>query len=69
MMMGVICGGWQMLTALVAIDKAPSSTPFMQNKRAVAQFYMQHILPRYLTHEAQINAGSEALMAMQDSDF
>ena len=69
MMMGVVCGGWQMLTAAVAVDSAPSMTPFLKNKLAIAKFYMQHILPRYLTHEAVINTGSDSLMALADGDF
>ena len=69
MMMGTICCGWQMLTAAIAARKMSSDDPFYANKIITAEFYMRHILPRYLSYAAVIKAGSGAIMAMLDEAF
>jgi alkylation response protein AidB-like acyl-CoA dehydrogenase len=42
---------------------------FRASKLAAARFYFQRILPRTLMHAAAIRAGSESLMAMQETQF
>ncbi|MBT8115003.1 MAG: acyl-CoA dehydrogenase [Arenicella sp.] len=69
LMMGVVCGGWQMLRATIAANGEQGRLPFFANKIKVAQFYMDSVLPRYLSYAAAINAGSESTMALAEGDF
>ena len=54
--------------AQAAVDKE-SQTPFTQAKLQTAQFYFDRILPRTLTLEKTIQAGSNSLMEMSAESF
>ncbi|MEM7361217.1 MAG: acyl-CoA dehydrogenase [Pseudomonadota bacterium] len=73
MMMGIICGGWQMLRAANVAQRKQSdpatAAPFYANKLDTAHFYMANILPRYLSYAAIIGAGSATTMALAEDAF
>ena len=73
MLMGAVCGAWQMLTAAqvaeVKLATQDSDTPFYTAKLTTARFYIDQILPRYLSHAAMIKTGSKAIMAMDEELF
>ncbi|NND82655.1 MAG: acyl-CoA dehydrogenase [Gammaproteobacteria bacterium] len=69
MMMGVVCGGWQMLVASIAAAGRDASNSFTRNKLIIAAFYMDHILPRYLTHASAIESGSDSIMGLPEEAF
>ena len=71
MLMGYVCGGWQMArAAMVAAQKSASSgDEFYRSKAVTARFYAEHYLPRTAGHFAAIRAGSEAIMALDAEQF
>ncbi len=73
MLMGTVCGGWQMgRAALVASNKIKSGDEdleFYQAKIITAQFYAEHFLPRSATYLASVIAGSESIMALDNDQF
>ena len=71
MLMGYVCGGWQMArAAIVAAQKTASSDDdFYRSKLVTARFYAEHYLPRTAGHFAAIRAGSEAIMALDEEQF
>ena len=74
MLAGVVCGGWQMLKSGIHCSKkmqgaSGGETEFYRVKQLVAAFYMDQILPRYLSHAAIIATGSRHLMTLGEEDF
>ena len=71
MMTGYVCGAWQMLHAatIAAQRSADSNNPFYDQKAHTSAFYINNILPRYLSYAAIIKAGSSTTMAMEAGDF
>lgn len=73
MLMGYVCGAWQMLMAAqiaeVKLTLGDCDTAFYSAKLATARFYLDQILPRYLAHAAMIKAGSQTIMAMDEDLF
>lgn len=72
MLMGLVCGGWQMLRAAVICEnllEQGRGGEFHQNKLLVCDFYMHNILPRYLAFAAAIESGSDTTMAMNQEAF
>lgn len=73
MLMGYVCGAWQMLMAAqiaeVKLTLGDCDTDFYSAKLATARFYLDQILPRYLAHAAMIKAGSQTIMAMDEDLF
>ena len=71
MLMGYVCGGWQMArAAMVAAQKtASSSDDFYPGKLATARFYAEHYLPRSAGHFTAIRAGSGTIMALDEDQF
>ncbi|MEO0369291.1 MAG: acyl-CoA dehydrogenase, partial [Pseudomonadota bacterium] len=71
MLMGYVCGGWQMLIGAVAAtaEKESKSHPFYAQKLATSQFYMSNVLPRYSSFAEMIQAGSATTMAMAADAF
>ena len=71
MLMGYVCGGWQMArAALIATEKfASSSDDFYRSKIVTARFYAEHYLPRTSGYFSTIRAGSESIMALDAEQF
>ena len=71
MLMGYVCGGWQMArAAMVAAQKTASSgDAFYRSKIVTARFYAEHYLPRTAGHFAAIRAGSGSIMALGEEQF
>jgi alkylation response protein AidB-like acyl-CoA dehydrogenase len=55
--------------SVAAADASTHGSDFKQAKRATARFYYARILPRTLTHVANLRASADSLMAMPDSQF
>lgn len=51
------------------LTSADSDTSFYSAKLATARFYLDQILPRYLSHAAMIKSGSQSIMAMDENLF
>jgi len=66
MMLGVVCGGWQMaraaLVAKARLDEGAVDKDFYSAKLLTAQFYAEQAMPRAAAHAASIQAGSETMM-------
>lgn len=73
MLMGTVCGAWQMLKAAQVADTklqaGDNDAPFYTAKLATARFYLDQILPRYLSYAAAIKAGSTTTMALDEALF
>ncbi len=71
MLMGYVCGGWQMArAALIAQKKSTSSgDDFYRSKIVTARFYAEHYLSRSSGHFSAIRAGSESIMALDAEQF
>ena len=71
MLMGYVCGGWQMArAAMIAAQKSASpGDGFYRSKLVTARFYAEHYLPRTGGHFSAIRAGSEAIMALGEEQF
>ncbi|MGI9228272.1 MAG: acyl-CoA dehydrogenase [Gammaproteobacteria bacterium] len=67
MLMGTVCGGWQMARA--AAIAAAEDTAFNRNKLITARFYAEHFLPRTKGYLGMITAGSESIMALKADQF
>jgi alkylation response protein AidB-like acyl-CoA dehydrogenase len=69
MMMGTLCGGWQLLRSGLAAQSKQvqgESDPYLEAKQLTALFYMDQVLPRYLSYSAVVETGSDAIMAFSD---
>jgi alkylation response protein AidB-like acyl-CoA dehydrogenase len=66
MMLGVVCGGWQMArAALVAHERLAAGSAdaeFYDGKLKSAHFYAEQALPRAQAHAITISAGSQTMM-------
>ena len=71
MLMGYVCGGWQMArAAMIAAQKSASSDDeFYRSKIVTARFYAEHYLPRTAGHFSAIRAGSGSIMALDAEQF
>ena len=71
MLMGYVCGGWQMArAAMTAAQKSASSgDEFYRSKIVTARFYAEHYLPRTAGHFSAIRAGSGSIMALGAEQF
>ena len=71
MLMGYVCGGWQMArAAMIAAQKSASSDDeFYRSKTVTARFYAEHYLPRTAGHFSAIRAGSGSIMALDEGQF
>ncbi|WP_028470262.1 acyl-CoA dehydrogenase [Neptunomonas japonica] len=69
MMMGTLCGGWQLLRSGVAAEDKQAqgdSDPYLEAKQLTALFYVDQVLPRYLSYSAVVTTGSDSIMAFTD---
>jgi len=68
MMMGTLCGGWQMARAakLAAgkLEGGASDSEFYSAKILSAKFYAEQALPRVLAHARSVRAGSATMMSV-----
>ncbi|WP_024302706.1 acyl-CoA dehydrogenase [Pseudogulbenkiania sp. MAI-1] len=72
MLLGTVCGGWQMVRAAEAAQSriaAGEPAAFYQAKIATARFYADHVLPRVLTQAHVVRHGARATLALDDSAF
>ena len=73
MLMGTVCGGWQMSKAALVSQKklteGASDAEFYAAKIITARFYAEHILPRTSSYLQTILAGSETIMALKEEQF
>ncbi len=71
MLMGYVCGGWQMArAATIAAQKSASpDDEFYRSKIVTARFYAEHYLPRTGGHFSSIRAGSGSIMALGEEQF
>jgi len=73
MLMGTVCGGWQMArAALKAYEKLESGDKdreFYQNKIHTVRFFAEYMLPRCSTYLQVMQSGSEAVMAIDEKHF
>jgi hypothetical protein len=73
MLMGTVCGGWQMARAVVVaaqkIEAGVDDIDFYKTKIVTAIFYAEHFLPRSGAYLNAITAGSESIMALDIEQF
>jgi alkylation response protein AidB-like acyl-CoA dehydrogenase len=72
---GTVMGGWQLargaLAASQQLASAASETDrdYLQARIVVAQFYMDHLMPKALAYRASIEAGAASTMGLSDEQF
>ncbi|EAR62650.1 acyl-CoA dehydrogenase family protein [Neptuniibacter caesariensis] len=72
MLMGTLCGGWQLLRAALAATAELSEggdETFLSAKVNSARFYSAQILPRSASYAQMVAAGSESVMTMSDDEL
>jgi len=70
MAFGTIVGGWQLArAALVARDKMAEDPTFYATKIVTARFFAEQIMPRAKAYLSAAGAGSDTIMALEDSQF
>ncbi len=72
MMMGTLCGGWQILRGALAAKQAlveGGDEVFLNAKVISARFYVAQVLPRTASYAQMVAAGSESIMAMSDEQL
>ncbi len=73
MLMGSVCGGWQMGRAALAaarlLESGSEDREFLQAKLATARFYADHILTRARAYADAVLAGPAATMSLSEEQF
>ncbi|SMF48514.1 acyl-CoA dehydrogenase [Pseudogulbenkiania subflava] len=72
MLLGTVCGGWQMTRAAGAAQAriaAGETAAFYRAKIDTALFYAEHILPRAMTHAYVVQHGARSTLALDESAF
>ena len=73
MLTGTVLGGWllakESLQALFSHSDDPQNCDFYQAKITTTRFYYQHVLPRAQSYLKVLQAGSEAVMALDAEHF
>jgi len=73
MMMGTVCGGWQMARAAAAavgqIDSGVGDRSFCEAKIVTARFFAEQAMPLAGAYRAAIVAGAGTIMALSDEQF
>ncbi len=72
MLLGAVCGGWQMARAAVVAARGSSPAAeahFLRTKLATARFFADQIMPRAQAHALAISAGSASIMDFEEEDF
>jgi len=61
--------GWMWVKLVDAAAGSLSAAAVVRSKRAVAQFFVDHMLPRTISLAASVEAGANATMALESSAF
>jgi hypothetical protein len=73
MLLGTVCGGWQMARAALVAQKKLSATgadgSFYQAKIAAARFYADHLLPRSAAYRHEILNGAASTLRLDEGQF
>jgi hypothetical protein len=72
MLVGYVCGGWQMARAALAAQRrweAGLDPGFHQAKIVTARFYAEQILPKAAALLAAIENGGGTVMALAEEQF
>ncbi len=73
MLMGVVCGGWQMARAALAVNRhlaaKTGDTSFCQAKIISARFYADHVLSRAGGLRDTVVQGARGVMALAEDQF
>jgi alkylation response protein AidB-like acyl-CoA dehydrogenase len=73
MLMGVVCGGWQLARAAAVaqarLAEQPADAGFYEAKIGTARFYAGQIMPVALAHRRAIEAGCDVLLSMPEEQF
>ena len=73
MLMGTVCGGWQMARAALKahrkLESATNDRDFYQSKIVTARFYAEHLLPRCSYYLQVMESGSDTVMALDEKYF
>ncbi len=73
MLMGTVCGGWQMARAALAAAErlagGASDAGFLTAKKVTARFYAEHLMPRAQAHLSAILAGADSLMGLSEEQL
>ncbi|AZT82566.1 acyl-CoA dehydrogenase [Marinobacter sp. NP-4(2019)] len=70
MLSSIVTAGWLMVkSAIAAEEHCGEQDSFAENKRAITNFFMDHILPRCSGHLIALRSGEEAVMALPESEF
>ena len=70
MLSGYVCGGWQLLRQVVALQSESDISPqYRAGKQKVCDFYIQQILPRIHGHAETLQQGSDAVTAMAEEEW
>ncbi len=73
MLLGTVCGGWQMARAALVAQKKLSAAnadgSFYQAKIATARFYADHLLPRSVSYRHEILNGAASTLRLDEGQF
>jgi hypothetical protein len=72
MLVGYVCGGWQMArAALVAQEKlvAGEDPTFYESKVVTARFYAEQIMPKAIALMHAVQGGGSSAMALTEAQF
>jgi alkylation response protein AidB-like acyl-CoA dehydrogenase len=73
MLMGTVCGGWQMARAALKahrkLESGAEDRDFYETKIITARFYADHLLPRTSLYLQIMETGGEAVMALDEKCF
>jgi len=70
MLSSIVTAGWLMVkSAFAAEEHYGEHDSFSVNKRAITNFFMDHILPRCSGHLIALRSGEESVMALSESEF
>ncbi|MGI9308411.1 MAG: acyl-CoA dehydrogenase [Gammaproteobacteria bacterium] len=73
MQLGVVAGAWQAARAAgIAqrhLDSGTAEAEFYEARLVLAQFYVEQILPRAVSHQLAIQSGSGTIMSMSEEQF
>ena len=73
MLMGVLCGAWQMARSSAAAKRLLSNggadPSFLEAKVATARFYAEHILPRAKGLRDEVIGGAASVLALSEEQF
>jgi len=73
MLTGTVAGGWLLargaLAAQALLEGGDADTEYLHARQVTARFYAEHWLPKARALQAAIEAGSETMMALEDTQF